>query len=120
LRILLADPDKTALRNLADFLNQQPGITVIGEAVDAKGLLSLIRKQPADVVVIDFALPGRSLIWLIDAIHTSDSPAKVILISSEPENARRALSTGADSFVSKSEQPEWLLDSLSRLERTET
>jgi hypothetical protein len=37
-------------------------------------------------------------------------------MSSEFENSRMVLKAGADAFVSKADQPDWLLDTLQKFE----
>jgi hypothetical protein len=38
-------------------------------------------------------------------------------MSTKPEYGRMMLKAGADAFVSKSEQPEWLLETLKKFEQ---
>jgi uncharacterized membrane protein len=112
MRIIIADHNSKALKALAFLLREQPGINVIGEVADNNGLLDLLKKQTVDVILLDFRLPYLRLPELITQIRTINRNPKLIVMSSDPENARFALNAGADAYVSKGNQPEWLLETL--------
>jgi DNA-binding NarL/FixJ family response regulator len=118
MRVILADHHLQARRALVELLEEKQGFIVTGEAVDTHSLLELAEKQPpADVILLDYELPGLALAELINQIHSLEQPPKVIVISSDPEHARIALNAGAEAFVSKGDQPTWLFASLQRFER---
>jgi DNA-binding NarL/FixJ family response regulator len=118
MRVILADHHPQVRWALVALFREQPGFTLIGEAAEASSLLELAVKQPADVVLLDCELPGFALAELIAQVHSLDHPPKVIAMSSDPDHARMALNAGAEAFVSKGDQPEWLLAALQRFERT--
>jgi DNA-binding NarL/FixJ family response regulator len=117
MRIIVADHYPKARKALAALLNEQPGIDLIGEVAESNALLELARRQPVDVIMLDYGLPGIPLVELIDKIQTLNQPPTVIVMSSNPENARLALNAGADVFISKGDQPDWLLEVLHRYEK---
>jgi DNA-binding NarL/FixJ family response regulator len=117
MRVIIADHHPQARWALVALLREQPGYAVIGEAAASDSLLKLAVKQPADMILVDYELPGLALADLIDQIHSLDQPPKVIVMSSDSEHARIALNAGADAFVSKGNQPKWLLSALQRFER---
>jgi DNA-binding NarL/FixJ family response regulator len=102
---------------LVALLQEQPGIIVIGDVADTKNLLAMIENQVVDVILLDFVLSCVGLSDLIARIHEKNRSPRVIIMSSNPENARLALNSGADFFVSKGNQSEWLLETLHRCER---
>ena len=114
MRVIIADHHAPARQGLAILLREQADITLIGEAAEASSLLALAAERPVDAVLLDFELPGLALAEAIAQIHALDPAPRVIVISSNPEHARIALASGADTFVSKSERPEWLLSALQR------
>ena len=117
LRILLADHHTHVLRALKTMLLESPEIVAVGEAVDVNGLLSLSEKLLPDLILIDRELPGGPIEDLITALHQLDPKPYVIIMSSEIEHSRMLLKAGADAFVSKGDQPEWLLDTLLKFDR---
>jgi DNA-binding NarL/FixJ family response regulator len=117
MNVIIADHNTKARKALADLLREQPEIYVIDEATDTNSLLALVTKQVVDVIMLESGLPRLPLTDLIPEIREIKRMVKVIVMSSDPENARFALNSGADFFVSKTNQPEWLLETLHRCEK---
>ncbi|MDR3671682.1 MAG: response regulator transcription factor, partial [Holophaga sp.] len=58
--IIIAD-DHTVLRaGLKLLLNNEPDLTVVGEAADGAELLALLERKTADVLIIDLSMPKVS------------------------------------------------------------
>ena len=111
MRVLLADNHAQALWGLKAMFEEQPGLNLVGEAVDAENLLMVAKKSSADLVLVDCELPGSPIADLITSLHKLEPRPIVIVMSSEIENSRALLKAGADAFVSKGE-PDWLLEIL--------
>ena len=116
MRIILADHHAQPCWALKTLLNEQPEFEIIGEAVDADGLLALAEKHLPDLVLVDSELPGLYIEDLITRLHALEPPPIVVVMSSEFENSRKLLKAGADAFVSKGDEPDWLLETLQKFE----
>lgn len=116
MRIILADNHVQPCWALKTLLNEQPEFKIIGEAVDADGLLVLAGKHLPDLVLVDSELPGLYIEDLITKLHDLEPPPIVVVMSSESENSRKLLKAGADAFVSKGDEPDWLLETLQKFE----
>jgi DNA-binding NarL/FixJ family response regulator len=116
MRIILADHHAQPCWALKTLLGEQPEFEIIGEAVDSEGLLALAAKHLPDLVLVDSELPGDYIEDLISRLHALEPPPIVVVMSSEFENSRKLLKAGADAFVSKSDEPEWLLETLQKFE----
>lgn len=117
MRILVAD-DQAKVRSAMRLLfEQDQDIHVLGEAVDATGLLDWVNVVCPDLVLLDWELPGRDMGELLDAVRGNCSRVKVVALSGRPEARREAIAAGADGFVSKGDPPERLLDTLRRCTR---
>jgi two-component system response regulator FimZ (fimbrial Z protein)/two-component system response regulator EvgA len=116
MRIILADHHTQPCWALKTLLSEQPEFEIIGEAVDADGLLSLAEKHLPDLVLVDGELPGLFIEDLITRLHVLEPPPIVVVMSSEFENSRKLLKAGADAFVSKGDEPAWLLETLQKFE----
>jgi DNA-binding NarL/FixJ family response regulator len=90
---------------------------VLSEAAESVGLLELASQGPVEMIILDYGLPGTAPAELIDQIHSLKQSPIVVVLSTNPENARLALNIGADVFVSKGDPPEWLLGVLDRCEK---
>ena len=116
MRIILADHHPQALWALKTSLQEKSKFEVTGEAKDAPDLLALVVENPPDLVLIDWQLPGKPIEDLITELHKCKSRPAVIVMGSQPEFGRMLLKAGADAFVSKGDQPDWLLETLQKFE----
>ena len=117
MRIILADHHPQALWALKISLEAEPEFDLVGEATDADTLCALVASNPPDLALIDRELPGKPIEDLITELHENPVKFLVVVMSSQPEYGRMALKAGADAFVSKSDQPDWLLETLHKFEK---
>ena len=109
MRILLAD-DRAKVRSaLRLLLEQEPGLSVVGEAASADELLAQVQTAGPDIVLLDWELPGRPAAEVVSALHECCPGLSVIALSGRPEARRAALAAGCDTFASKGDPPERLL-----------
>ncbi|MBL7065244.1 MAG: response regulator transcription factor [Anaerolineae bacterium] len=117
MRVLLADDQSKVRSALRLVLEQQPGIHILGEAVDATGLLDWMKAACPNLVLLDWELPGLgadnpstgSGQGLLPTLRELCPGLMVIALSGRPEARQAALDAGADAFVSKGDPPERLL-----------
>ena len=107
--ILLADDQPEVRRALAALLRRQPGVKVVGEAIDAADLLAQVKTVNPRTVLLDWELPGNSHAGLMSALRGVRPDLIVIALSGRPEARQDALLAGVDAFVSKADPPEKLL-----------
>lgn len=114
-QILLADDQASVRAALRLRLEQEPNFAIVGEAADATGLLLLVAACPADLVLLDWELPGLTPKQLVRLLYDEQPGLKIIAMSSRPEAHQPALQTGATAFLSKGAPPEDLLKTLASL-----
>ena len=117
MRIILADHHPQALWALKTTLQEKSKFEVTGEAKDAEHLLGLVVQNPPDLVLVDWELPGKPIEDLITELHGCKTKPAVIVMGSQPEYGRMLLKAGADAFISKGDQPDWLLETLQKFQR---
>ena len=118
MRVILAD-DKAKVRSaLRLLLEQQPGIDILGEAVDSTGLLDWVKVVCPDLVLLEWELPGLPAAALLPLLQYHCPGVRLMIMSSRPEVRREALEAGADVFMSKGDPPERLLMALDELRAT--
>ncbi len=117
MRIILADHHAKSLWALEIVLQEQPEFDLVGVVDDAQSLIELTEKHSADLFLVDRKLPGILIEDLIDSLHALEPRPFVIVMSSEFEYSRMLLKAGADAFISKGDQPDWLLQTLRRFEK---
>jgi DNA-binding NarL/FixJ family response regulator len=107
-RIFLVEDHPVFRQGLVNLLNEEPDLTVCGEAGDAtEGLKSILKLKP-DLVVVDLALPGKSGMELIKEIRATQLETKVLVVSmfDEALYAQRVLRIGGDGYIMKQEDPD--------------
>ena len=114
MRIILADHHEQSRLALETLLEEQPEFDLIGEAVDAQDLLQLAEKLTPNLFLLDGELPDMPVDELIVRLHALEPRPIVIVMSGEVESGRKMLKAGADVFVSKVDEPDWLLDKLQK------
>lgn len=116
MRIMLADNRRKVRFALRALLEQQAGLEVIGEAVDAQYLLAQVEEDCPDVVLLDWELPGMAPADLMSALRRECADVLVVALSGRVSARQAALSAGVDAFVSKGDPPERLLSAIDRCE----
>ncbi|MEJ2209592.1 MAG: response regulator [Anaerolineae bacterium] len=112
MRIIVADDQAKVRSALRLALEQEPGIEILGEAVDSTGLLDWVKAVCPDLVLFDWELPGLPPTALLPLLHYYCPDLKMVALSSQPQTRPTALAAGADDFVSKVDPPEQLLAAL--------
>jgi DNA-binding NarL/FixJ family response regulator len=126
MKILLAD-DKHEVRSaLILLLEHDPGIWAVeGEASNFVEIIDLLKNSSFDVILLDWELPGFHVdkrtngdIYCKDPLKQmlSIQPGiKIVAMSGRSEARSEALALGVNTFVSKGDPPEALLETLKHL-----
>jgi two-component system, NarL family, invasion response regulator UvrY len=117
MRIIIADHHANFRRMVRTLAAGEVDFDLVGEAVDTDGLFALAKNCPIDLALIDRELPGIHIEEIITRLHGVTPQPIIVVMSSEFEYSRMLLRAGADAFVSKSDQPDWLLDTLHKYAR---
>jgi len=121
--ILIID-DEAAIRESLETLLAIEGYNV-ETARNAEDGLAMLAASPRDLVLLDFALPDRNGLEVLDEIRQRDPELPVIMITAygTVENAVKAIQAGATNFIQKPWDNEKLLAdvraSISRLRMEE-
>lgn len=116
-RVFLLDDHEIVRRGLRDLLEQEPDITIVGEAGSATEALARIPAVGPDVAVLDARLPDGSGIDVCRTIRaTNPSIAVIILTSYDDDDALfAAIMAGAAGYVLKQVRGHDLLDAVRRV-----
>lgn len=107
--VLIVD-DEAAIRESLETLLELEGYEVDTASDGAEGLARLA-ERPYDLVLLDFAMPERNGIEVLQDIRERDSELAVIMITAygTVENAVNAMQAGATNFIQKPWDNEKLL-----------
>jgi DNA-binding NarL/FixJ family response regulator len=101
--VLLADDHTLVRRGFRRLLEDDPSVTVVGEASDGDEAVKLAASLKPDVVVMDCAMPGTSGLIATKQILQRAPETAVLMLSmhSEATLVRQALDSGARGYVLK-------------------
>jgi DNA-binding NarL/FixJ family response regulator len=109
--VLVADDQALVRAGLRFILDQQPGITVVGEARDGFDAVDLARKRHPDVVLMDVQMPAMGGLEATQRIlRDARHPVAVLMLTTFDldEYVYEALRAGASGFLLKDVPPEEL------------
>jgi two-component system invasion response regulator UvrY len=118
MRILIADDHPIVASGCRTVLADEPGITIL-EAADAEGAERVFLAERPDICVIDINLPTVSGFELARRILAQDASARIIMFSmnDDPVFVARAIEVGAKGFVSKTGDPQDLVEAIREVEK---
>jgi two-component system, NarL family, nitrate/nitrite response regulator NarL len=114
IRILIADDHAIFRDGLRKLLESEPGLEVVGEAVNGDEVVELARKLTPDIILLDLAMPVRSGLDALRILSEPPNTARVILLTAliEREQIVEALQLGARGIVLKESATQILLKSI--------
>jgi len=118
LRVVLVDDHAVVREGYRRLLEVDPRMQVIAEHGDADATIDALAQGVApDVMVLDLSMPGRSGLEVLRHV-TQRAPAVAVLVftmHASPTMVKQALRAGARGFVTKSSEPQWLVQAVRRV-----
>jgi two-component system invasion response regulator UvrY len=100
--VIVADDHWLTRASLADRLDGEPDIRVVGRAVDGAEALALVRRLHPDVALLDVRMPGMDGLEVTRAIRSEGHTAVVVMSSYASEDYEAAAAAaGASAYLSK-------------------
>ncbi|MFF2389288.1 response regulator [Agromyces sp. NPDC058104] len=120
-RLLVVD-DHALVRSGIIGLLEAADLEVVGEAGDGHGAVELVRRVPADVVLMDIRMPGLDGIEATRRIAGAPGGPRVLVLTTFDldEYVYRALQAGASGFLLKDAPPERLVEAVRTVARGES
>ncbi|WP_214107486.1 response regulator [Acrocarpospora catenulata] len=104
IRVLIADDQMMVRQGFTVLLNAEPGIEVVGQAVDGLDAVAKIAELAPDVVLMDIRMPGLGGIEATRRITEAPGAAVKVLVLTTfdiDEYVYEALRAGASGFLLK-------------------
>jgi two-component system phosphate regulon response regulator PhoB len=118
-RILIVD-DEPDIREVIRFALEAAGFET-QEAADAGAAYEMIQRDPPDLLLLDWMLPGRSGLDLAKQLkgdpNTEDLPIIMVTARTEERDLIKGLGGGADDYITKPFSPRELIARLKALLR---
>lgn len=103
LKVLLADDHSVVRHGISLILKESFENLVIAHAADFLKVLSLLKEQSFDLIVLDISIPEGKGIQMVELIKELQSDVKILIFSAHEEElyALRYLKAGADGYLNK-------------------
>lgn len=113
-KILIVDDHSIVRRGLIQLINQEPDLSVYGEAESAMEALVAIKERSFDLAVVDISLNDINGIQLTEKIHLlcPNLPVLILTMHNEGVYIERALRAGAAGYVTKNEAAEKIVTAI--------
>jgi DNA-binding NarL/FixJ family response regulator len=121
-RIILADDHVLFREGIKRILQDDPSLTVIGEAGDGLELLDLLEQSTPDLVILDISMPRLQGLEVINLIKGLYPEVKILILTMHKSRdyVYRAMDKGADGYMIKEDANEVLRYAIATLRRGET
>lgn len=121
IRILLADDHTLVRSGIRSLLEDEPGLSVVGEAEDGRAAVSLASQLKPDVVLMDIAMPLLNGLEATRQIKTQCPGIKVLILSmhDNEEYIRQVLEAGAMGYILKDAAARELISAIQLVHRGE-
>ncbi|MDF3129228.1 response regulator transcription factor [Kiritimatiellaeota bacterium B1221] len=101
IRILVVEDDVAIRRGLVDTLESEN--YQVGEAVDGREGLEILKKESPDLLILDLMMPGMSGYEVCREFRTRDKQTPVLMLTAKSEEIDKVLGLelGADDYMTK-------------------
>lgn len=116
IKIIIAEDHELVRIGIKRILFSEKRIKILAEAEDGKMAFELIRIYRPDIVLLDISMPllnGLELTKMIKE-HFPETIILMLTAHEDYQNIERALSAGADGYLSKDIHPDFLVDAIYR------
>ncbi|OGR50297.1 MAG: hypothetical protein A2049_12845 [Elusimicrobia bacterium GWA2_62_23] len=101
--VLIADDQTLFREGIKDLLEDEKGITVVGEASNGPEAVAMAKKLKPDVILMDIKLPQMDGVSATRIIRKECPQTNVLILSSYEDEAHvtEAIQAGANGYLSK-------------------
>jgi DNA-binding NarL/FixJ family response regulator len=114
IRVMLVDDQVMVRTGFRMILEAEPGLTIVGEAIDGYDAVEMVDRARPDVILMDVRMPRMDGIEACARICATQSSARVMMLTTFDLNdyVHAALRAGASGFLLKDAPPEQLIDAI--------
>lgn len=116
-RILLVDDHQVVRQGLRSMLSSMPDIQVVAEATGGAEALSILARDPVDVMLLDIRLDDMSGIDVATSVRRMASPPRIVMLSINDDrfSVEQAFAAGASGYLLKNVSRPELLSAIRRV-----
>lgn len=122
IRVFLVDDHEIVRRGVADLINAEPDLEVVGEASTVREAKGRVAATIPHVAVLDVQLPDGNGVDLCRDIRSRNPEVRCLMLTAyaDDEASRTAVLAGASGYVLKDIRGQGLLESIRRVARGES
>lgn len=113
-RIIIADDHSLIRQGIKTMIAQEKGLEVVAEAADGQELLSVLKKNDPDMVILDISMPHISGMEALEKIHGLYPEIRVLMLTMHKSihYCYHAIVSGAHGYVLKDKTDTELLPAI--------
>ncbi|MCF7984383.1 MAG: two-component system response regulator NarL [Thiohalocapsa sp.] len=111
-RVLVIDDHPLFRKGVADLLDMEPALELVGEAADGESGIRLAAEQRPDLILLDLNMKGIDGIQTLRRLRADEQvDARIVMltVSDTEADVLAALRAGADGYLLKDMEPEEIL-----------
>lgn len=122
IRVFLVDDHEVVRRGIAELINLEADLAVVGEAATARDALARVAATSPDVAILDVRLPDGSGIDVCRDIRSANPGVHCLILTAfdDDEASYAAVLAGASGYVLKDIRGHRLIDGIRRVARGES
>ncbi len=121
IKVMIVDDHAVVRQGLRGFLELQPNIEVVGEAVDGMDAVEKAQSLRPNIVLMDLKMPRMDGVQATRAIRSALPSVQVVVLTSfsEDEDVFASIKAGAAGYLMKDIQPSALAAAIEKVARGE-
>jgi two-component system nitrate/nitrite response regulator NarP len=118
-RVLIADKNPIMRSGLAEIISRDGRFEVLGTVATGKDFIDAIARRPVDIGVIGWSLTDMSGGDVLATVKRRQALTRIVIYTGEAAGdvLKPAIRAGAWGFISKSDEPEALIDTIAAVSR---
>jgi two-component system nitrate/nitrite response regulator NarP len=118
-RVVIADKNPIIRSGLIDIIGRDGRFEVVSAVAAGDAFIKASKESAADIGIIGWSLPDMTGGDVLAALKRAQSPIRIIVYTGEPacDVLGQTIKAGAWGFISKSDEPEVLLETISSVSR---